>query len=91
MSYSYTAERGEIFTEEGQETFLKIRDHAHRILKLSGAATMWKLISAPGVSGSNWTHMACVHRLAELGELRSIWNQGAGQDEVFVAGPRMSQ
>lgn len=90
MSYSYTAERSKIFTEEGQETFLKIRDNAHRLIKLSGAATMGKLMT-PGVSGDTWTHMACVHRLAELGELRIIWNQGAGQDEVFVAGPRLSQ
>lgn len=91
MSYSYAAERAEIFTESGQETFLKIRDNAHKLIKLAGSATMGKLMSAPGVYGSSWTAMACVHRLVELGELRSVWNEGAGQDEVFVAGPRLSR
>lgn len=86
MSYSYTTERTEIFTERGQEMFPLIRDTAHKLLKSSGAVTMGKLMVG---SGCSWTMMACVHRLVELGELRSMWNGGAGQDEVFVAGPKL--
>ena len=86
MSYSYATQRSEIFTEAGQEQFLKIRDNAHRLIKQSGAATMGKLVVG---SGDSWTLMACVHRLVELGELISIWDKGCGQDEVFVAGPKL--
>lgn len=86
MSYSYQSERSAVFTEEGQLAFLKIRDNAHRLIKQSGAALMGKLMVG---SGSTWTLMACVHRLEELGEIRSIWDEGAGQDQVFVAGEKM--
>jgi hypothetical protein len=85
VSYSFAVERSGIFTEEGQVAFLKIRDNAHRLIKQSGAATMGKLMIG---SGSSWTLMACVHRLVELGELVSIWDKGAGQDEVFIGGPK---
>jgi len=85
VSYVYAAERAEIFTESGQIAFLKIRDNAHRIIKASGAATMGKLMIG---TGSSWTLMACVHRLVEIGELKSIWDCGAGQDEVFIAGSK---
>lgn len=85
MSYSYTEERPKLFTEEGQEAFLKIRDNAHRLIRLSGAATMGKLMIG---SGDTWVLMACVHRLVERGELTSVWDLGAGQDQVFVAGPK---
>lgn len=84
--YSYATERAEVFTEAGQIAFLKIRDNAHKLIKQSGAATMGKLMVG---GGSSWTLMACVHRLVELGELCSIWDKGAGQDEVFVAGGKL--
>lgn len=86
MSYSYATQRSEIFTEKGQETFLQIRDNAHKLIKRSGAATMVNLAIG---AGNSWTLMACVHRLVELGELTSIWDKGAGQDEVFIAGPKL--
>ena len=85
VSYHYETERREIFTESGQVMFIAIRDNALALIGKSGAATMGKLMVG---TGSSWTMMACVHRLVELGELRSIWDQGAGQDEVFVAGPK---
>lgn len=85
MSYSYAEQRLEIFSESGQEAFLKIRDNAHKLIRLSGAATMGRLIIG---TGDSWTLMACVHRLVEIGELRSAWDDGAGQDQVFVAGPK---
>lgn len=85
MSYSYATERKEVFTESGQAMFLLIRDTARRLIDKSGAVTMEKLMVG---TGSSWTMMACVHRLAELGELESIWDNGAGQDQVFIAGPK---
>lgn len=81
--YNYQKEKHRIFTEEGQEMFLKIRDKAHRLIEQSGAVTMQKVIS--GISGVSWVQMACVDRLVELKELKEITGENtSGQNRVFV-------
>ena len=82
--YRYETEKPAIFTEDGQEVFLKVRDGVGRALKLSGAVTMGKAMSFAG-SGSSWEMMACVDRLAEIGEIREIPQTNcAGQHRIFV-------
>jgi hypothetical protein len=82
--YNYQTEKPKIFTEDGQETFLKIRDKVHHLLKQSGAVMMQNAIS--GVTGDVWLHLACVDRLVELKEIREITKDDvAGQYRVFVA------
>lgn len=83
--YHYETEKPAIFTEEGQRTFLEIRDRVKALLAASGAVRMDAAIS--GSTGSSWTMLACVDRLVELGELREIKQEGryAGQDRIFVA------
>ena len=83
MSYNYQTERKEIFTEEGQVLFLKIRDKARECLRIAGAVMMEKLIY--NNVGSSWTMMACVDRLVELKELREITPSNCiGQYRVFA-------
>jgi hypothetical protein len=87
MSYSYPAQRHEVFTEDGQVMFLQIRDTAKRLLALAGAVCVSKLLH--GVAGNTWTQLACVDRLEELGELERVDNgRCATQDQVYVAGSR---
>ena len=74
MSYDYQREKQALFTDEGQKTFLKVRDNAHRLLEMSGVADMQSLWR--GLSGDNWELMACVERLVELGELVEVPQQG---------------
>jgi len=82
--YNYQTEKTKIFTEDGQETFLKIRDKVQQLLKQSGAVMMQNAIS--GVTGDSWLHLACVDRLVELKEIREITKENvAGQHRVFVA------
>ena len=82
--YNYKTEKPKIFTEEGQETFLKIRDRVQELLKQSGAVMMQNAIS--GLTGDSWFHLACVDRLVELNEIREITcNNVAGQHRVFVS------
>lgn len=85
MSYNYGGQRAYIFTDEGQRTFLKIRDNAKSLIAKTGAATMGKLTA--GFVGSDWDHMACIDRMVELNELREIKNSlsGAGQHRIFIA------
>ena len=77
MSYNYKIERPKLFTEEGQVLFLKIRDRAHELLKIAGAFRQGEVLK--GISGDNWTMMACLDRMIELGELeeldRDCWAQ----------------
>jgi hypothetical protein len=82
--YNYQTEKSKIFTEDGQETFLKIRDKVQQLLKQSGAVMMQNAIS--GVTGDSWLHLACVDRLVELKEIREITKENvSGQHRVFVA------
>ena len=85
MGYHYQTQRPNVFTEDGQVMFLKIRDNAKVLLSKSGAATSGRIMN--GVSGDTWDMLACIDRLVELGELHEIPNtlSGAGQHRVFVA------
>lgn len=81
--YNYQKERFKIFTENGQKTFLEIRDRVHNLLNQSGAITMGAAIS--GSTGDSWVHLACVDRLVELNEIKEIpQNNVAGQHRVFI-------
>ena len=81
MAYNYETEKPEIFTEDGQVMFMKIRDHIDTMLKQSGAFQMGNAMVG---SGDSWTMLACVDRLGELHEIKEIPTNGAGQDRVFV-------
>ena len=83
-TYNYKEQKKNIFTEEGQKMFLKIRDNAHQLLESSGAFMMGHVIRNVG-GGSSWDMLACVDRLVELGEIRELTdNSVAGQYRTFV-------
>ena len=81
MSYNYQVEKANIFTEDGQVMFIKIRDNIQSMLRTSGAFTMGKAMKG---TGSSWTMLACVDRLVELDELKEINTDGRGQERVFI-------
>lgn len=85
MSYDYATQKPNLFTDDGQRMFLKVRDAAKSYLDTAGAVSCGKLISAAG-SGISWDMLACVDRLVELGELLEIPNphSRAGQHRVFI-------
>lgn len=81
--YNYKEQRNFVFTEEGQETFLKIRDKVHNTIKIAGAIRMDSAIE--GSSGNSWALMACVDRLVELKEIVEITKADeAGQYRIFT-------
>ena len=83
--YTYENEKSKIFTESGQEMFLKIRDKVQILLKQSGSFMLEKAIS--GVSGDSWVQLACIDRLVELKEIKEITDKTkvAGQHRVFIS------
>jgi hypothetical protein len=83
--YNYQEQKKNIFTEQEQVLFLKIRDNVHNLLAKSGAVTMGCAIRGCG-GGDSWDMLACVDRLVELGEIREIpQNNVAGQNRIFVS------
>ncbi len=78
MSYNYKTEREQLFTEEGQRLFLKIRDQVNYHLKESGAIRADKAFK--GLAGDSFQFHACLDRMIELGELQllssdNVWSQ----------------
>jgi hypothetical protein len=73
MSYIYEKERPNIFTDEGQRSFLKVRDAAHRLLSVAGAFREQELMLASHVARDSWLHLAFIDRLVEIGEIRCVY------------------
>lgn len=85
MSYDYKTERPNLFTEDGQLLFLKIRDRTMLLLKEAGAARAEEIMRE--ACGSSWLQLACIDRMVELGELREVTRPGEcyGQYRVFTS------
>ena len=82
--YSYTAERSFVLTDEGQRSFLRVRDFAAKCLKNSGAVTTGVLMGVAS-AGDSFKSMACVDRLLELGEVSEVSSPNyAWQDRIFI-------
>ena len=83
--YKYEELKPEIFKEENQEDFLKIRDGIEAVTTLAGCITMGKAIEFG--KGDLWVRMAVVDRLVELGELIEVERKEenvAGQHRIFI-------
>jgi len=84
--YEYKNHKSEILKEENQKDFLKVRDNVDRLLSISSVFIMADAIK--GITGDNWTQMACVDRILELGEIVEIPTESSvsAQNRVFVRG-----
>ncbi len=69
--YDYQDYKPELFKEENQEAFLKIRDGINATITIAGCITMDKAIGFSTI-GDNWLRMAMVERLVELGEIEEV-------------------
>lgn len=81
--YSYEVEKPKLFTEDGQAMVLKAWDNAQRLLHSAGAFMLFSALDDIHY-GDSWTGMAIIDRLVELGYIREVTNDVAGQDRVFV-------
>ena len=87
MTYSYQKMREKTFTEDGQVTFLSIRDRIKTLIAESECFTMGAAIC--NSTGDIWMMMACVERLVELGEIREVHlaNPVREQNRIFEGFP----
>lgn len=74
MTYDYAERKQNIFTPEGIQMLVKIRDRAKSLCKTAGACRIHELISY--CSGSSWDMYACVDYLVESGDLVEIPTEG---------------
>lgn len=68
--YDYQDYKPELFKEENQEDFLKIRDGIKATIKIAGCISMDKAIGF--AQGDSWLRMAMVERLVELNEIEEV-------------------
>lgn len=83
MSYSYSIQKHELFTECGMETYIKIRDNTLALINSAGAVMLQNAISV--ATGDTWTMIAAMDYMVEKKLIREI-PQGnvAGQYRIFV-------
>lgn len=83
MSYKYHEHRSRIFTDDGQQMFICIRDQAKDLMAKAGAFRWDKL----HFTGDNWLAIACVDRMVELGEIKELTQPGSvmGQHRIFTS------
>lgn len=83
--YNYQTEKKRLFTEEGQEMFIKIRDKAKALLEVAGCFRMDAVMKT---TGDTWMMLACVDRMVEMKEIVEVTagQMVAGQNRIFTAG-----
>lgn len=81
--YNYDKQRAQLFTDEGQRLFLKIRDNVQLRLKQAGAVRAQE--AWEGCAGDTWDMLACLDRMVELNEIHELTGESvAGQFRVFI-------
>jgi len=85
--YQYKDIKPNLFTENGQVLFLRMRDHTKELLKKAGAVRMQEMMIGVG-GGDTWDMLACADRMVELGELIELPTPSTvAQYRVFIAKP----
>ena len=83
--YNYQEQRANLFTDEGQRMFIKVRDKVEELLNTAGAFMMQKVIWKSPHNSKDWDTMACVDRMVELREIVEVTPLGSvGQHRIFI-------
>lgn len=85
MGYVYQEHRPRLFTEDGVQFLMKLRDNVQRLCKLAGAVRASEAWNGAG-GGDTWMMLAAIDYLVECGEIREVTPPGSvwGQHRVFV-------
>ncbi len=84
--YNYEQEKQSLYSDEGMDMYIKVRDRALNLLSIAGAAKLENIIST--VTGDSFMMLACVDRLVEKEVLREIHQnpKTASQNRLFCSG-----
>lgn len=83
--YNYHEHRKKVFTEEGQLTFLAVRDAVHNLIDIAGAARVTEIIKSSKSTDDTDMFLACIDRLVELREIQEVTEseEVMGQKRIF--------
>ena len=81
MNYKYITEKPNIFLEENQALFLKMRDNIFKMLDNTGA---FQVSYALTESGDSWLMFAMIDRLVELGELKLVHSGESLTGNIYI-------
>jgi hypothetical protein len=83
-NYNYDDIRPELFTEEGVELLMKLRDISGKMLFQAGAYTFEKVTRT--ITGDTWLMMAALDYMVERKEIRMVYEPSNTMNRVYTKG-----
>lgn len=83
-NYNYEEIRPELFTEEGVELLMKMRDISGKLLFQAGAYTFEKVTRT--ITGDTWLMMAALDYMVERKEIRQVYDPSNTMNRVYTKG-----
>jgi len=83
-NYNYEDMREELFTEDGVELLMQVRDHSSKLLFQAGAYSFEKVMRTIG--GDTWLKMAALDYMVERKEIRQVYDPSNTMNRVYTKG-----
>ena len=83
-NYNYEDIRPELFTEDGVELLMKMRDHSSKLLFQAGAYSFEKITRT--IPGDTWLMMAALDYMVERKEIRQVYAPSNTLNRVYTKG-----
>lgn len=85
-NYNYDDIRPELFTEEGVELLMKMRDISGKLLFQAGAYTFEKVVRTIRSGNDTWLMMAALDYMVERKEIRQVYDPSNTMNRVYTRG-----
>lgn len=83
-NYNYEEMREDLFTEDGVELLMQVRDHSSKLLFQAGAFSFEKVMRT--ISGDTWLKMAALDYMRERKEIRLVYEPSNTLNHVYTKG-----
>ena len=83
-NYNYEKIRPELFTEEGVDLLVRMRDHSSKLLFQAGAYTFEKVTRT--ITGDTWLMIAALDYMVERKEIRLVYSPANTLNRVYTRG-----
>jgi hypothetical protein len=83
-NYNYEDMREDLFTEDGVELLMQVRDHSSKLLFQAGAFSFEKVMRT--ISGDTWLKMAALDYMLERKEIRLVYEPSNTLNHVYTKG-----
>lgn len=83
-NYNYEEIRPELFTEDGVELLMRMRDHSTKLLFQAGAYTFEKVTRT--IKGDTWLMLAALDYMVERKEIRMVYEPSNTMNRVYTRG-----